>query len=91
MNKPKEKAFPDFLEMTRHSWTYQRMTDDEKTRCEKALRNAASLDIQGSYSQRYGALNGVYYGYLLGIGYTGALWREWCPEEIPFIPGGDTE
>ena len=90
MNKPKEKAFPDFLEMTRHSWTYDRMTDDEKTRCEKALRSAASLDIQGSYNQRYNALNGVYYAFLLGIGYSGALWREPHPEEIPFIPGGDT-
>lgn len=91
MNKPKEKAFSDFLEMTRHSWPYHRMTEEEKSRCEKALRSAASLDIQGSYSQRYSALNGVYYGYLLGIGYTGALWREPNPEEIPFIPGGDTE
>ena len=91
MNKPKEKAFPDFLEMTHHSWTYQKMTDEEKSRCDKALKCAASLDIQGGYRQRYGALNGVYYGFLLGIGYTGALWREPHPEEIPFIPGGDTE
>ena len=89
MKKPKEKAFPDFLEMTRNSWTYQRMTEEEKCRCEKALRSASSLDIQGSYSQRCGALNAVYYGYLLGIGYTGALWREPHPEEIPFIPGGE--
>lgn len=88
MNKPKEKAFPDFLEMTRHSWTYQRMTEEEKSRCEKALRNAALLDIVGSYSHRYGALNGVYYAFLLGIGYTGALWREPHPENVPFVPGG---
>ena len=88
MTKPKEKAFPDFMEMTCNSWTYQRMTEEEKTLCEKALRSAASLDIKGSYSQRYGALNGVYYAFLLGIGYTGALWREPHPEEIPFIPGG---
>lgn len=91
MTKPKEKAFPDFMEMTRNSWTYQRMTEEEKSRCETALRSAASLDILGSYNQRYSALNGVYYGFLLGIGYTGALWREANPEEIPFIPGGDTE
>ena len=91
MTKPKEKAFPDFMEMTRHSWTHQRMTEEEKARCEKALKSAASLDIQGSYKQRYGALNGVYHAFLLGIGYTGALWREPHPEEIPFIPGGDTE
>ena len=91
MNKPKENALSDFMEMTRQSWTYERMTWEEKSRCEKALRSASSLGIQGSYSQRYGALNGVYYGFLLGIGYTGALWREPHPEEIPFIPGGDTE
>ena len=91
MKKAKENALSDFMELTRHSWTYQRMTEEEKTRCEKALRSAASLDIQGSYSQRYGALNGVYYAFLLGIGYTGALWREPHPEEIPFVPGGDTE
>ena len=91
MNKPKEKAFPGFLEMTRHSWTYQKMTEEEKCRCEKALRSAPTQDIQGTYNQRWSAYNAVYDAYLIGIGYTGALWREPHPEEIPFIPGGDTE
>ena len=91
MNKPKENALPDFLEMIRNSWTYDKMTVEETSRCEKALRSAPTQDIQGTYHQRWSAYNAVYNAYLIGIGYTGALWREPHPEEIPFIPGGDTE
>ena len=91
MKKQKENALSDFMELTRHSWPYQRMTEEEKTRCEKALRSAPAQDIQGTYRQRWNAYNAVFHAYLLGIGYTGALWREPHPEEIPFIPGGGTE
>lgn len=90
MNKPKEQALTDFMEMTRHSWTYDRMTEDEKYWCEKALTSPEAQDIQGTYRQRWSAYNAVYFAYLVGIGYNGALWREPHPEEIPFIPGGDT-
>lgn len=91
MNKPKENAFPDFMEMTCNSWTYQRMTEEEKSRCEKALKSAPTQDIQGTYRQRRSAYNAVYNAYLIGIGYTGPLWREHHPENVPFVPGGDTE
>ena len=91
MKKPKENALSDFMELTRHSWPYQKMTGDEKCRCEKALQNALTQDIQGTYGQRWNAYNAVYNAYLIGIGYTGPLWREPHPEEIPFVPGGDTK
>lgn len=91
MNNPKEKALPDFMEMTRHSWTYGRMTEEEKTRCEAALSSKQAQQIRGTYSQRFAAYKAVYRGYLIGIGYNGPLWREPRREKIPFIPGGDTE
>lgn len=91
MNKPKEKAFPDFLEITRISWTYQRMTAEEKHRCEAALSSKQAQQIHGTYRQRFAAYNAIYRGYLIGIGYDGPLWREARREKIPFIPGGDTE
>ena len=87
--KPKENAMGDFVAHVRNSWPYQRMTDQEKAACEKALASAPAHDIQGTYRQRWNAYAAVYFAYLLGIGYNGALWREPHPEEIPFVPGGD--
>lgn len=88
--KPKENAMQDFLAFTRKSWTYERMTYPEKAACENALSSPAAHDIQGTYRQRVNAYNAIYFAYLLGIGYNGPLWREPHPEEIPFVPGGDT-
>ena len=88
MNKPKENAMQDFVEHVRHSWPYDRMTAGEKYLCEKALTSACAHDIQGNYNQRWMAYNAIFYGYLLGIGYNGALWREPDPESVPFVPGG---
>ena len=91
MNKPKEKAFPDFMEMTRQSWTYQRMTEEEKRRCEEALTSKQAKEIRGTYIQRWYSYNAVYRAYLIGISYDGPLWRELRHEKIQLVPGGDTE
>lgn len=36
--KQKENAMQDFLALTRKSWTYERMTEDEKYWCEKSTK-----------------------------------------------------
>ncbi len=90
MNKPKEQANADFIQMIRHSWTYQRMTEPEKAACEKALTSAPAQDIQGTYRQRWSAYNAIYHAFLIGIGYNGALWREPATgEPLPFVVGAE--
>lgn len=74
MNKPKEQAQADFIAMTRNSWTFQRMTQEEQDTAIQAL--LCSEMLKGSYKQRYSALNAVYRAFLLGIGYDGPQWRE---------------
>lgn len=74
MNEPKERAQADYIAMTRNSWTFQRMTQMEQEVAIQAL--LCSDMINGSYKQRYSALNAVYRAFLLGIGYNGPQWRE---------------
>lgn len=71
--KAKENALNDFIEMTKKSWTFGRLTEKEK--------NAfLSMDFQiflfGSYKQRFYILHGVYSAFLDGCGYSGPNWRE---------------
>lgn len=88
MNKPQNQAIADFIAMTRQSWTYQRLTEQEKAACGQALTSAPAQDISGTYKQRWCAYNAVYHAFLLGLGYTGVAWRE--PAEtgpLPFTVG----
>lgn len=73
MSKPKEQAQADYIVITRNSWTFQRMTQEEQEKAIQAL--LCSEMIKGSYEQRYSAFNAVYRAYLLGIGYDGPQWR----------------
>lgn len=74
MNKPKEQAQADFINMIRNSWTFQRMTQREQEKAVEALHCPEGL--QGSYRQRWIAYQSIYNAFLLGIGYNGTLWRE---------------
>lgn len=83
--KPKERAVCDFVGMIQHSWTWDRMTDEERQKllslyyddpgCKKA--------IVGSYDQRWRVCNAILRSYLSGIGYNGFRWREKYPERVP--------
>lgn len=44
--KQKENAMQDFMAFTRNSWTYERMTEEEKYWYEKALTSPEAHDIQ---------------------------------------------
>lgn len=86
MNKPKEQAQADYIVIIRNSWTFQRMTQKERETAIQALLCGDML--QGSYKQRYSALNAVYRAFLLGIGYDGAQWRESEENQpLPFAVG----
>ena len=84
--KMKENAYTDWFEMIFNSWTWVRLTDDEKTTFTNQMDgwcNYRGLLI-GTYKQRWEILNELYYMYLLGIGYKPIGWRENTEENPKF-------
>lgn len=78
--KDKEQAVGDFLAMIRKSWTYERLTDDEKARYEKVVQLWAYDNpcdrIKGNYVERFSVMQMIYDAFLAGVGYTGMGWRD---------------
>ena len=68
--KNKTQAREDYIEMVKKSWTYNRMTSEEKKKCLQILNDEIKVEVYGtSYKQRWNTLNGVYWAYLVGLGY----------------------
>lgn len=77
MDRHKDFVFTDFLEMIKKSWTYDRMTREEKEKIHVILLDCRTTDnIKGTYRQRWEALNAVYFAFLIAIDYNGPDWRE---------------
>lgn len=84
--KAKENAYADWFEMTFNSWTWEKLTDDEKTTFTNQMDfwcNRSGL-LVGTYKQRWEILNEMYYMYLLGVGYKPIGWRENTEENPKF-------
>ena len=80
MNKT-GNAYYDFCEMVRNSWTYEKMSDYERSRCWEAIYFATSHGlVKGCYKVRFGILQAVYNAFLIGIGYSDFNWRDTEPE-----------
>lgn len=73
--KIKENAKSDFLEMIFKSWTWARLTDQEKVKFVDLINND-NYNISGNYLQRYNAYNFGYFAFLQGLGYKPTGWRE---------------
>lgn len=73
MTRTKENAISDFMEMISHSWTWNRLTEDEKQRFSNSIY---STKVKGNYSQRWEVLHGFYSFFLEGVGYKPIGWRE---------------
>lgn len=59
------------------SWTWERLTDDEKERFKTCIDFSR---IKGNQRQRVEVLNMVYSAFLHCVGYTPTGWRETDPE-----------
>ena len=59
------------------SWTWERLTYDEKERFKTCIDFSR---IKGNQRQRVEVLNMVYNAFLHGVGYTPTGWRETDPE-----------
>ena len=79
MSRDKSMAYSDHAASVKNSWTYARMTDDERERYMTVLFfvNKQNM-VRGTYEQRVHYLNGVYNAFLAGIGYSGPDWRDPC-------------
>ena len=78
-------AYYDFCKMIEKSWTFERLTEDERGRCWDALHFPVKLGLlKGCYKVRWGILQSVYTAFLNGIGYNGFNWRE--PESVEPAP-----
>lgn len=76
--KAKENAWSDFRQMMIKSWTFNRLTDDEKIKAFDALHfaNDDCNAITGNYRERWNAMNAVWFAFLLGVGYDNSCdWR----------------
>ncbi len=72
--KSKEHAYSDFIEVIMHSWTWERMTAQERdTFIDRVLEYSK---VTGSYNSRYNQYQNLYSAYLFGLGYSGGEWRE---------------
>ena len=78
MNREKEYAVKDFIKNIEQSWTYLRLTEDERKRFKKEINWCERQNIiKGNYLQRYHLMNGLYKMFLSGCGYKGQVnWRE---------------
>ena len=73
----KEKALYDFKVMIEKSWTYEKMTREEKDNWERVLNDVRTITcLKGNYDTRWNILQALYMSYLIGIGYDSFNWRE---------------
>ena len=73
----KENAVNDFVEMIERSWTFDRLTEDERERWVASVKFAVNAGaIVGTYVTRWAILQAMYNCFLQGVGYTSSLWRE---------------
>ena len=75
--KNKEEAVKDFCTMIWQSWTYARLTPEERSRFFELLTTERfkKYRIIGTYKQRLEALQGYYEMFLAGCGYKPTGWR----------------
>ena len=75
--KDKDNVIIDFNHMIMQSWTYDKMSLEEKKRWNNILNDGRTVkSLRGSYYARWDILQAIYNAYLIGIGYTGCTWRE---------------
>lgn len=67
----KEEAKTEFINMVINSWTYNKMTTEEKEKCLTIFDD----DVKGNFNQRYHIYHMIYHSFLIGIGYTDWTWR----------------
>ena len=77
MNKNKENAQTDWTDMIVKSWTWEKLTREERNKFGDELNKETTKKIiSGTYRQRWEILNALYSMFLEGCGYNGGAWRD---------------
>lgn len=67
----------EYISMIKKSWTYEKLTTQEKETFEHVFYSEQIKDIlKGNKTQIWQVLNMIYSSFLAGIGYSGYNWRE---------------
>jgi len=77
--KANESAKESYIEMIKRSWTWNRLTQEERTKFLELLDHpCSSVVIKGTYNQRWEACEALYHTFLAGLGYDAdpLEWRE---------------
>ena len=78
--KDKNLAKQKYLEMIKQSWTWAKLTEQEKEKFSELLEHpCSSVVIRGNYDQRWEACEALYHTYLEGLGYKPLDWRDSQP------------
>jgi len=73
----KEVAVNDYVNMVQASWTWHKLTKEERHRFMDLLILAQeNKELKGTYEQRWSTLTLMYTAFLKGCGYTDGTWRE---------------
>ena len=77
MNKNKENAQTDWTDMIVKSWTWAKLTKEERNKFGDELNKETTKKIiSGTYKKRWEILNVLYSMFLEGCGYNGGNWRD---------------
>lgn len=75
--KTKDNAAARYIVSVCQSWTFARMTPEEKERCIEAFLFAIEQGLViGNAMQRWRQFDAIYNAYLAALGYDGMGWRE---------------
>ena len=78
MNRDKELAYKDTMDRITKSWTWERLTEQERQTFLKTMGNIVFKGgtIVGSYNHRWEVIHSLYWVFLDAIGYKPIGWRE---------------
>lgn len=73
----KDNTLDLYIDMIKNSWTYDRMTNKEKSNIIDIFYSAQTLNtLKYTKNHKWEILQAIYNSYLIGIGYTDYKWRE---------------
>ena len=77
LENAKENVFHNFTVMIKKSWTYERLTEEEREKIISILNDTRTKnEVKGTYYQRWNILGLVYSSFINALGYMPSGWRE---------------
>lgn len=72
----KKNALPKFWDITKKSWTYEKLTKKEKEKLKEVIFSTRTENaLRGSFQERWDILQSIYFGFLMALDYEPINWR----------------